>query len=183
MLTAVACALVVAVLVVTLAGPDKPEPTPRLRAGDAPPAAAVVLARWDERRAAAWAASDPAALEELYVEGSRAGAADVRLLRDYRDRGLAVEGLATQVLALEVVEHTPDRLVLTVTDRVAAGRAVGRDTSLALPRDRASTRRVELVRVDGAWLVAEARDQPGPGAGGQPSAAASTSRTSSSSKS
>lgn len=137
---------------------------------------AGILAAWDERRASAWAAGDTEALRDLYVAGSRTGAADLRLLRHYRGRGLAVTDLATQVLALEVVERSGSRLVLVVTDRVVGGRAVGRGTSpIALPADRASTRRIVLARPDGTWLVAEARDQA--------SAAASTSRTSSSSKS
>ena len=186
-LTAVACACVVATLVVALAGstgqvagPGKsraaqaaPEPT-----ADRTPdqrGAAAVLAAWDARRSAAWAAGDVAELASLYADGSRTGAADVRLLRHYRERGLRVEGLTTQVLALRVVRRTPDRLVLRVVDRVVGATAVGGPVPVALPTDRASTRTVVLVGGAGRWVVAEARDQA--------SAAASTSRTSSSSKS
>ncbi|WP_416957980.1 hypothetical protein ACNKF0_09970 [Nocardioides sp. T5] len=183
-LTAAACALVVATLVVVVARPDPP-PRPRVEAGSSdhpPPAArparagpAAVLAAWDERRSAAWAEGDVAALKELYVDGSGAGAADVRLLRDYRRRGLRVEGLATQLLALRVTARSSERLELVVTDRVVGAEAVGAGEPVALPVARPSTRRVVLVREDGSWLVAEVRDQD--------SAAASTSRTSSSSKS
>ena len=126
-------------------------------------------------RSAAWAAGDVAELASLYADGSRTGAADVRLLRHYRERGLRVEGLTTQVLALRVVRRTPDRLVLRVVDRVVGATAVGGPVPVALPTDRASTRTVVLVGGAGRWVVAEARDQA--------SAAASTSRTSSSSKS
>jgi hypothetical protein len=181
-LTAVACALVVATLVV---GHGRPEGVGRadVRLPAAPAAAsqrpvpdpAGVLAGWDERRADAWARADAGALADLYAPGSRSGAADVRLLRAYARRGLRVEGLTTQVLALRVVERSPRRLVLVVTDRVVGGSAVGGAAPVALPADRASTRRVELVRRRGSWVVVEARDQD--------SAAASTSRTSSSSKS
>ena len=187
-LTAGACACVVATLLVTLAraGERPPDPAPlpsasREASGTARTtparglAPAQVLTRWDARRSSAWAAGDAAALAGLYAPGSRAGAADVGLLRHYRDRGLTVEGLATQVLAVRVVERSPRRLVLVVTDRVVAGRVVGGTVPVALPADRASVRRVVLVRPDQEWLVAEARDQD--------SAAASTSRTSSSSKS
>lgn len=185
-LTAVACALVVATLVVGHGRPDTgravvpPRDAPATAPATGSPAAptpgpAAVLAAWDERRAAAWARGDAEALADLYAAGSRSGAADVRLLRAYARRGLRVEGLTTQVLALRVVERTPRRLALVVTDRLVGGSAVGGAAPVALPVDRASTRRVVLVSRRGRWVVAEARDQD--------SAAASTSRTSSSSKS
>ncbi|MCW2737635.1 hypothetical protein [Nocardioides sp.] len=174
-LTALACACVVATLVVALARPGgrSPGATPAPeRAGEGP---VGILAAWDRRRAEAWATGDVGALRSLYAVGSRTGAADARLLRDYRRRGLTVEGLTTQVLALDVVERSSTRLVLVVTDRVVGGEALGAASPVALPADRASTRRIVLVRVAGKWRVAEARYQA--------SAAASTSRTSSSSKS
>jgi hypothetical protein len=186
-LTAVACALVVATLVVGHGRPDDtgravvpPREAPAAAPSPAAPAApahapGAVLAAWDERRAAAWARGDAAALADLYAPESRSGAADVRLLRSYARRGLRVEGLTTQVLGLRVVERSPRRLVLVVTDRVVGGWAVGGAAPVALPADRASTRRVVLARQRGRWVVAEARDQA--------SAVASTSRTSSSSKS
>ncbi len=187
-LTALACACVVATLVVTVARPGEPTtrtPGPAaarsaearlsktLPSGDG--SASEVLADWDARRSAAWAAGDVDALAGLYTEGSRTGAADARLLGHYRERGLTVVGLTAQLLAVTVVQRAPRRLVLDVTDRVVAGRAVGGSRPVSLPTDRASTRRVVLVRPGRTWLVAEARDQA--------SAAASTSRTSSSSKS
>ncbi|GAA5116412.1 hypothetical protein GCM10023339_24990 [Alloalcanivorax gelatiniphagus] len=179
-LTAVACACVVATLVVALAGREDPAsraaaPPPVTASASSSAGPAALLAAWDARRAAAWAARDPAALARLYAAGSRTGATDVRSLRRYRERGLRVEGLTTQVLALEVVGRTPDRLVLRVTDRVVGGTALGGAAPVALPADRASTRTVVLVREDGSWVVSAVRDQD--------SAAASTSRTSSSSKS
>ncbi|MBC2934309.1 hypothetical protein [Nocardioides sp. zg-1228] len=190
-LTALACALVVATLVVALARPDRGGPAARPESGserrsrDAAASAtrrtgpAAVLAAWDAERAAAWAAGDAEALARLYADGSAAGAADVGQLRDYRRRGLRVEGLTTQVLALRVVARAPGRRELVVTDRVVGGTAVGAGTPVALPAGRPSTRRVVLVRADGRWLVAEVRHV----GRAQDSAAASTSRTSSSSKS
>lgn len=178
-LAALACACLVATLVVSWSRPGEPAPVvavshPR-RQVEASPGPAAILADWDLRRASAWAEGDAEALRGLYADGSRAGATDLRLLRHYRARGLTVEGLRTQVLALRVVHRSPSRLVLVVTDRVVGGRAVGGGSPVALPADRASTRRIALVREGGRWLVTEARDQD--------SAAASTSRTSSSSKS
>lgn len=176
-LTAVACACVVATLAVSLArsGREQAATSVRQESAIASSGPAGILAAWDRRRSAAWAEGDVDALRGLYAAGSRTGAADVRLLRDYRDRGLTVAGLTTQVLALDVVERSPTRLVLVVTDRVVGGEARGGASPVALPTDRASRRRVVLVRRHDQWLVAEARDQA--------SAAASTSRTSSSSKS
>lgn len=189
-LTAVACALVVATVAVALtrSSPSRPAPVLTERAGVTdggargvePRDPAAVLAAWDARRARAWARGDVAGLAALYAEGSRAGRADVRLLRRYRDRGLRVEGLSTQVLALDVLQRSPRRLVLVVTDRVVGGVAVGGAVLVALPRDRASTRRVKLIRAPGSsWQVVEVDD----GGAAQERAAASTSRTSSSSKS
>lgn len=177
-LTALACACVVVTVLVVLARPeDRAVPVRSPLAAAAPVARgpAGLLADWDERRASAWASGDVGELETLYAGGSRTGAADVRLLRRYLERGLTVEGLTTQVLALDVAIRSPGRLVLVVTDRVVGGRAVGGTSPVALPVDRASTRRIVLVREGEDWVVAEARDQASP--------AASTSRTSSSSKS
>lgn len=179
-LTALAGACVLATLAVALVRTGDSTASgrveePVLSAVDGRQGPAGILAAWDEQRASAWAAGDTEALGALYVAGSRTGAADLRLLRHYRDRGLAVTDLATQVLALEVVERSAARLVVVVTDRLVGGRAVSGGAAVALPTDRASTRRIVMVRQDGTWLVAEARDQA--------SAAASTSRTSSSSKS
>lgn len=178
-LAAVACACVVATLVVTMTRSGEQTPVERAPRptgkGQVAAGPAAILAAWDELRAAAWAEGDAEALAGLYADGSRAGRADVRLLRHYRQRGLTVEGLATQVLALEVLGRSRARLELLVTDRLVGGEAVGGATPVPLPADRASTRRIVLVREGAAWVVAGARDQA--------SAAASTSRTSSSSKS
>ncbi len=176
-LTALACACLVATWVVALARPGAKGPGEAASrpASASAPGPAGVLADWDRRRAEAWATGDVDGLRSLYVVGSRTGAADARLLRHYRARGLTVAGLATQVLALDVAERSLTRLVLVVTDRVAGGEAVGGASPVPLPADRASTRRIVLVRDGERWLVAEARDQA--------SAAASTSWTSSSSKS
>jgi hypothetical protein len=189
-ITALACALVVVTVAVVLARPDPTRPLdPGSAASPVPPASvpppssgrpvrsrpASVLAAWDARRAAAWAQGDAAALARLYAAGAEAGAADVRLLRDYLRRGLRVEGLTTQVLALRVAARSAHRLELVVTDRVVGAEAVGAGSPIALPVGRPSTRRVVLVRDDERWVVAEVGDQE--------SAAASTSRTSSSSKS
>lgn len=118
--------------------------------------AAGVLRAWDRRRAQAWAAGDVAGLRELYVD--RAGVADVRLLRGYADRGYQVEGLTTQLLAVDVLEQRSGRWLLRVTDRIASAVAVRGAERVALPRDRKDTHVLALVRGDdGRWRVAEVR--------------------------
>jgi hypothetical protein len=132
------------------AGP-RPE-TPRaggVAAASAVPAAfpaSDVLRAWDEARSHAFAQGDVTALRRLYVPGSTAGTSDVRLLRAYARRGLRVEEMRMQVLSLEVQRHERRRPVLLVTDRLAGAVAVGEGGRTALPRDRASTRVVELRR-------------------------------------
>jgi hypothetical protein len=145
-------------LVVVRLGEDRP-PTEAAAERVAAPrivdvAAAEVLRGWDEQRAAAYAAGSVRRLRQLYVAGSVAARSDVRVLRGYRSRGLVVEGMRTQVLALRVVEQRPRRLRLEVTDRLAAAVAVGPGRRTELPRDQPDTRVVTLRRgADGAWRV------------------------------
>jgi hypothetical protein len=112
-----------------------------------------VLRSWDERRAAAYAEGDVAALRALYARGSGAGERDVRLLRSYVERGLVVEGLRQQLLQVSVVDAAPHRLTVRVRDRLAAATVVVADRQLGLPQDRPSTNDVVLVRQDADWLV------------------------------
>jgi hypothetical protein len=128
-------------------------PTPAWRT--AAVQALTVLRAWDERRTAAWAAGDPAALDALYLPGSRTGRADVAMLRAYRRRGLRVLGIRTQVLQVRVAARTGDRLALLVTDRLVGATAMGGGRRVSLPSGGATTRRITLRLADGRWLVAE----------------------------
>ena len=121
--------------------------------------ASDVLRGWDLARSRAFAAGDVAALRRLYVSGSGAGRSDLRILRGYLRRGLRVEGMRVQVLALEVLHEDRGRLRLRVTDRLTGAVAVSRSTRAVLPEDRASTRVVELRKVAaGPWRVALVRE-------------------------
>jgi hypothetical protein len=114
-----------------------------------------VLREWDDRRAAAWAAGDPARLARLYTDGSSAGAADMALLRRYRDRGLVVRAMRMQVLRARVLTSRPGRLVLEVTDRLASAVALGTTGGeRRLPLDVATSHQLVLRRVAGEWRVA-----------------------------
>lgn len=118
--------------------------------------AAGVLAAWDTERGAAWAAGDVRRLRSLYTSGSVAGRRDAAMLRRWLDRDLVVTGLRTQVLSLHELHRSADRWVLTVTDRVVGGVAIGATTQ-PLPRDAPSTRAVTLRLVGDEWLVASVR--------------------------
>lgn len=120
---------------------------------------AQVLAGWDERRAAAWARGDVDALRALYVEGSRTGRRDVRMLREWNDRGARVGRMSTEVRDLRVRRRAPDAMVLLVTDRLVAPTAeLGGGATVPLPDDGWSTRLVELRRGTSGWQVAEVRE-------------------------
>lgn len=117
----------------------------------------AVLRDWDRARAAAWEEGDPAALGHLYARGSAAGRADVAMLRRWTARGLRVEGMTMQVLAVELRLRSGRRLVLVVTDRLVGAVAVGPDGRRTdLPRDGATRRRLEFRRTGSDWLLASA---------------------------
>lgn len=82
--------------------------------------------------------------------------ADVAVLREYRRRGLRVEGMRMQVLSVEVLERMPRRWRLRLTDRLQGAVAVGNGLEVPLPRDRASVHVVTLERESraGRWKVA-----------------------------
>ena len=124
--------------------------------------AVEALHTWDVRRAAAWTSADPGALRSLYTPGSRTGRADVALLGGYAARGIDVAGLRMQLLAVDVVERSVDRVVLVVTDRLAYVEASHGGRTVTLPSDLPSTHRVTLVRVGEAWLVDEVVAAPQP---------------------
>jgi hypothetical protein len=145
----------------------------------------AVLRDWDRSRAAAWASGDVVALRRLYVRGSAAGRRDVAMLREWRGRGLRVERMGMQVLAVELRARTERRIVLVVTDRLAAGVAVttAGSASRELPRDAATTRRLEFRRVGGRWLLASVQEVGRGTPGEAASPVASTASTSGSANS
>lgn len=120
--------------------------------------AAAVLSAWDHRRSQAWAAGSAPELRALYDRGSRTAASDLRMLRVWRSRGLTVSGLTTQLLSVEVLSGSADRLRLRVIDRVVRATATGPDLRRALPQDQPSAYVVVMVRRRGDWLIEEVRN-------------------------
>jgi hypothetical protein len=118
-------------------------------------AASAILHAWDARREAAWAASDTRALRSLYLRGSTAGAADVRLLRAYGDRGLVVRRIVTQVFALRVLRRDSTHLTVWVVDRVAGGVVDDGRRTAPLGTTKPVLRVVVLSRVAHGWRVAQ----------------------------
>ena len=116
-----------------------------------------MLRAWDVRRSTAFARGDDAALAALDTPGSRTGATDRQVLAGYRERGLRVTGMTTQVLSAVVLRDGAGLIEVRVTDVLvdAVVTDLG-DVRWALPRDRPTTRRVVLVLRDGRWQVAEA---------------------------
>ncbi|MDQ4055453.1 MAG: hypothetical protein M3237_22555 [Actinomycetota bacterium] len=167
------CAAVawLAVVVNPTAQPRSEEASAR---SDHGPALAALRA-WDAGRARAWASGDVTALRSLYTRSSAAGERDASMLRRWWGRGLRVAGMETQVLAARVVDHSDDRLVLVVTDRLARAVAIGQGRRVVLPSDGATTRTVTLRLVDGVWRVASVLPAL---VGTQRSAEASTASTS-----
>jgi hypothetical protein len=167
---AVVVALVLAVVVVAvtplqLTRRHDPVAAPVPAPGPGPQAAALrVLHGWDAERADAWARGSLQRLAALYLPGSGAGRADVRLLGRYRARGYVVAGMRTQVLALDVLEHRPGRWTVRVTDRLAAAVAIREGAApQVLPRDRSSRRVVTLLSAgDGRWRVGSVLDAATP---------------------
>lgn len=137
--------------------------------GDRLARALEVLREWDRRRAAAYSSGDVRALRRLYTATSLAGRADVRLLREYVDRGLVVEGMGTQLLEARLLSGTPPdpagsdglgptQLVLWVRDRLVGATAVDRQgRERLLPEDRPSARLVTLAVDAGRWRVSAVR--------------------------
>ena len=110
-----------------------------------------MLREWDQRRAAAWASGDLAALRSLYVPRSTAGERDAARLSRWLDQGLRVRRLETQVLKVRVLAERRDAVRLAVTDRIARAET---SSGLRLPGDAASTWRITMRRVGGEWKVA-----------------------------
>jgi hypothetical protein len=121
-------------------------------------AALEVLHEWDVRRARAWSRGDLDALGALYVRGSGARRADVRMLRAYRAQGLVVRRLVTQVFSVLVLHSDGTALRVRVFDRVAGGEVLDHGDVEPLRSSPPVTRTITFRRDAGDWRVAEVSD-------------------------
>jgi hypothetical protein len=120
----------------------------------------AVLRRWDLRRAAAYADTDPRLLHSLYTPGSEAGRRDRALLERYAERGLVVRGVLPQIRSVALTWHRPGRLRVEVQERypkllVRRSAGTGEDSGVRrLGESRYRARAVELRRSADGWRVA-----------------------------
>lgn len=106
------------------------------------------LAALDVVRTAAWTTGDADLLGGVYDGGS--GGADIARLRQWRQRGIVVEGMRTRRSSCRDVGA--DRV--EVVERLGTTVAVLPDgTPRALPQDDWDRRTVTLVRTDGRWRI------------------------------
>lgn len=114
----------------------------------------LVLEGLDVQRQVAFAQGNPAALAAVYAHGSSAGAADLRVLEGYRERGVRVVGARLERRSCEALG---ERRVRTV-ERLGPAVAVLSDgTRRPLPRDHWDDRDVRLVVEEGRWRIAAVR--------------------------
>ncbi len=143
-------------VVVTLAPATS---APALVPVDPPPAAPPdwrqVLADLDEAREKAFATGDPALLDEVYVEGSAARAADGAALADLMAQGREATGVRHDVRSVRLVSQDSSRTELRVVDVLGAQSIVLRSGALVAqqpPRGEAAYT-VTLVRQGAGWRI------------------------------
>jgi hypothetical protein len=118
-----------------------------------------VLRRWDARRAAAYAAGDPAELRALYTPACLAGSRDRTLLARYAERGLVVRGVVPQIRSVVATAPRPGRLRVEVEERyprlvVRDAAGSGRDAAAEMLGESGyRSRAVVLQRSTGGWRV------------------------------
>ena len=128
-----------------------------------PPAPDTQEARWrgvladlDQRRAQAFAASDPTLLGTVYAPGSDLVAKDTAQIEKCVPTGCHVEGLRFAVRTLDVVSEGRNQTVLRVVDQLQAYSVVSADGErVSQPAGEPKTREITLARAGtGGWLIA-----------------------------
>jgi hypothetical protein len=117
----------------------------------------AILARLDQRRERAYAASDATRLREVYVRRSPVLRHDLSMLRAYRDRGVRLDGVRLRVLDVRLVDRAGPYVRLRIVDRLDRATAYTSQGTVRLPRDRATARVVVLRAGAGGWRIAAVR--------------------------
>lgn len=117
----------------------------------------AVLAGLDRRRAAAFAAQDPAALAAVDAPSSAALRTDRQTASELRRRGASPRGLRWDIVDLAVDSAGPPGVVLRVTDRMPAHELIGANGAVLASRPARADRawRVTLLPGPGGWRFAE----------------------------
>jgi len=116
-----------------------------------------VLRRLDVRRERAWRSRRPALLLSVFAPASQPLTADLRALRAYRERGLAVDGARMRFWDPRVVAVAADSVRLQVSDRFGPARVLGGASTTPLPRDRPSRHLITLVDTAAGWRIGDVR--------------------------
>lgn len=154
-------AVVAAVLAgLSLASRERPRPPPPPAVAASPTRAPIswqaVLTRLDERRNAALANVDLAALADVYAAGSAPLALDTSLVQRLTAARAHAEGLRLELRSVRLTRRTANRVILRVVDRLPAYDIVGADGRVLERRpgrgEKAWT--VELILAGDGWRIA-----------------------------
>jgi len=131
-------------LLATLLGPaDDPE--------------CFIVGGLDVARAQALADVNVRDLEQVYVS-KRTASRDRQVLERYAARGYRIVGAGMIRESCRVVDRSPGRVELQVTERLAPSWVVSEaGEARRLPRDGSTARRVVLARDGGRWRIASVR--------------------------
>jgi len=122
---------------------------------------ATRLSTLDEVRAEAFATTDAALLDRVYVRGSGARRTDAATIADYRRRGGRVVGARLRVISCRALSASSSRARLDVVDQLGPARVVWPDgSSSELPRDEPSRRVITVVRTSEGWRIAGVSPRP-----------------------
>jgi hypothetical protein len=113
------------------------------------------LAVLDTARARAFERGELTALAAVDAPGSPALAGDTALMRDMLSRGAHASGLRQDVLALEVRQVTPARVVLRTTDRLRSYSFLDRNGRVltTAPEKPAERHEVTLTKTAAGWRI------------------------------
>lgn len=118
---------------------------------------ADTLDELDARRNAAFVHGEASDLRGVYAAGTSILAADRRVLRSYRERGLEVDRVSIRLLSVTVLSERPRRTRLRIVDQLqpVRVRAPGEEWR-ALPRDGPTERTIVLTMTPRGWRIAGA---------------------------